>query len=425
MRTVQFKRKEVEIDWILVCLYSIFVIFGWLNIYSVSKPVEGVSWFSLETYYGRQLLFIAVSAFVSLIILAIKTSLLNTLSYWLYGITILLLLLVTFTGETVHGAKSWFMVGGFGVQPSEFAKITTIMALSQYMSHYSFSLDKPLQRIIAIGIILLPMLLTVLQHDTGSALVFTSLIFIFYREGLSIGYLIFGFWAIFFAVLSLLVTKIWVLGVLLFMVLGSYFFLNQRKNLWLHIAGFIFYGVWVIGIDWVVGNVLESHQQSRIQALINPNSDPLGVGWNVTQSKIAIGSGGSLGKGFLNGTQTKFDFVPEQHTDFIFCTIGEEYGWVGTTILILLFFVFLYQIVNIAETAKTKYARIYGYGVASIFLYHYAINIGMTIGLAPVIGIPLPFFSYGGSSMISFSIMLAILLNHYANRVNILESFSY
>lgn len=425
MNSAQFKRKELAVDWILVGLYGLFVALGWLNIYSVSKPSTSTTWFNFDTYYGRQLFFIGTGAFLILVILSIKTQFLNILSYWLYGLTIIMLLMVTFVGQTVHGAKSWFMIGSFGIQPSEFAKITTIMALSQFMSHYSFSLDKIPHRIVAVGIILLPMLLTVLQHDTGSALVFTSLIFVFYREGLSIGYLILAFLAIALSLVSLIVGKIWALGILLLIVLGSFRFLNQRKNLFLHLLGLAFYSVLIVGIDWFVGNALEPHQQSRIAALINPSVDPLGAGWNITQSKIAIGSGGLFGKGFLNGTQTKFDFVPEQHTDFIFCTIGEEHGWVGTTILIALFFVFLYQIINIAEKSKTKYARVYAYGVASIFLYHYAINIGMAIGLAPVIGIPLPFFSYGGSSMLSFSIMVAILLNHYANRVNILESFSY
>lgn len=425
MNTTQFKRKELAVDWLLVSLYAIFVILGWLNIYSVSKPDANSPWFSFDTYYSRQLFFIGIGIFLALIILVIKTQLLNILSYWLYGLTIIMLLLVTFIGQTVHGAKSWFMIGSFGVQPSEFAKITTIMALSQFMSHYSFSLDKIFHRIVAVCIILVPMLLTILQHDTGSALVFTSLIFVFYREGLSIGYLILIFLAIALALLSLITGKIWALGILLLLVLTSFFFLNHRRNLFLHITALFIYGILIVGVDWFVGNVLEPHQRNRIYALINPGVDPLGVGWNITQSKIAIGSGGIFGKGFLNGTQTKFDFVPEQHTDFIFCTIGEEHGWIGTTFLIILFFLFLYQIINIAETSKTKYARVYAYGIASIFLYHYAINVGMAIGLAPVIGIPLPFFSYGGSSMISFSIMIAILLNHYANRVNILESFNY
>jgi rod shape determining protein RodA len=296
------------------------------------------------------------------------------------------------------------------------------MALSKFMSTLNFTLDKFKNRLICAGFILLPATIVLLQNDTGSALVFFSFIFVLFREGLPSFYLITIFYSAFLAVLALMFNKINVIAVIIAVDIILFFFVFRKKFIVLHLLAILYSALIVFGVDFVRDNVLEPHQRKRIEALFNPNSDPLGAGWNVTQSKNAIGSGGFLGKGFLKGMHTKYDFVPEQDTDFIFCTIGEEHGWIGASFIIVLFLLLLWRLVEVGETSKTRYARIYSYGVASVLFFHIAVNVGMTIGLAPVIGIPLPFFSYGGSSLFAFTTMLFIALNFYANRTNILSS---
>ncbi len=253
-------------------------------------------------------------------------------------------------------------------------------------------------------------------------LVFSAFVLMLFREGLSPIWLILGFLAAVFAIMALLFPQPVVLGIVVGLALLSWLLLFKRRHWVPHLLLALCFAGIVLGVDLVMDHVLKPHQQTRVMALFNPATDPLGTGWNITQSKIAIGSGGFLGKGFLKGTQTKFDFVPEQDTDFIFCTIGEEYGWLGSTLLLGLFFAFLSRLLYLAETSRTKYARVYGYTVTCIFFVHIAINIGMAIGVMPVIGIPLPFFSYGGSSLIAFTVLLFILLNHHANRGNVLST---
>jgi rod shape determining protein RodA len=283
------------------------------------------------------------------------------------------------------------------------------------MSRFNFSFKSWSNRLGVIGIIGLPMALTLLQKDTGTALVSFSFIFMFLREGLSPLYFILLTLVVVFAVMALVMHKLIVIAIIAFLAWLSYFFLFRSRHKIVHfIMAAALSGV-VLSVDYVVNNILKPHQQSRIVALFNPEIDPLGVNWNTTQSKIAIGSGGVFGKGFLNGNRTKYHFVPQQGTDFIFCTIGEEYGWFGSVVLLVLFLVLLAQILFLAENARSPFARIFGYSVASILFFHIAINIAMTIGLAPVIGIPLPFLSYGGSSLISFTLMIFVLLNFYAN----------
>jgi rod shape determining protein RodA len=333
----------------------------------------------------------------------------------------MLLVSVLLFGTVVSGSKSWFELGFVRFQPAEFAKFATALAIAKYLSKPQIKLEKIKTWIPTILLVSIPAILIILQGDTGSALVFTAFVIVFYREGLSPLLVLVGVIAVTLFVLTLLLGQLYIIiaivvAAIILIVSGKR---SPKKVRTVLAIAAVTVGV-VISVDYVVNNVLQPHQQNRVKAFINPEADPLGYGYNVTQSKIAIGSGGFFGKGFLEGTQTKFDFVPEQSTDFIFCTIGEEHGWIGSFILIALFVTLLLRIVFIAERQKSSFSRIYGYGVASILFFHFAVNIGMTIGLFPVIGIPLPFFSYGGSSLLAFSILIFILLKMDAHRMQVL-----
>lgn len=413
-------RRELKIDWITVVLYLVFVLFGWMNIYAASIKNPDVSIFNIDYSYGKQFIWIIAATILGSVILFMDTKLTEVLSYFVYGASVVALLLVLLLAREVNGARAWLDIGPFKLQPAEFAKVGTAMALAQFMSRYNFSFKKLGDQAILAVIILLPAALILLQPDAGSALVFAAFTLMLFREGMSAAIMLFGTLAAVFSVLALVADKVWLIGFIWGIGLLVWWFVLKRKYLavtTLFAGGFT---ALVLSVDFAFQHILKPHQQTRILALFNPYTDPLGTGWNITQSKIAIGSGGVVGKGFLRGTQTKFDFVPQQDTDFIFCTIGEEWGWLGSALLLVLFFVFLYRLLTMAENSRTKYARVYGYSVAAIFFFHIAINIGMVIGIAPVIGIPLPFFSYGGSSMLSFTVLLAILLSLYANRTNVL-----
>lgn len=413
-------RRNIKIEWQVVGLWLLLALFGWMNIYAASVKDPGISIFNLEYNYGKQFLWLLVAGGLALVIALIDAKLTEFLSYAAYAVCILLLLLTLGLAREVNGARAWLDIGPFKLQAAEFAKIGTAMALARYMSRYTFSLKRSTDMAVVLGIIGLPMLLILLQPDAGSALVFLAFGLVLFREGLSPAVLVFGIAALVFGVLALILDKYYLVGSIV--VLGglSWWFIYRRRSVVAHLLAVTAFCTFTLSVDFVVRNVLKPHQSTRILALFNPYTDPLGTGWNITQSKIAIGSGGFLGKGFLQGTQTKFEFVPQQDTDFIFCTVGEEYGWVGSIILLVVLFLLIARVLHMAEHAKTKFARIYGYSVGSILFLHVAINIGMAIGIAPVIGIPLPFFSYGGSSMLGFTALLFILVNLHAHRVNIL-----
>jgi rod shape determining protein RodA len=333
------------------------------------------------------------------------------------------LLLVPLIGKEVGGNKAWLGIGSFGVQPSEFAKFVTALAAAKFIGSVGFKMDNIRNQVVLFIIIGAPMLLILAQKDTGTALVFTVFVLVFFREGMSPFLILVGLSAAFIFIMTLLVENEYFLYAGIGAMLAMAILLGKKKLkriALLSVGALIIAGV-IQSVDYIVTNVLKPHQQNRIKALINPDADPLGYGWNVTQSKIAIGSGGFSGKGFLNGTQTKYDFVPEQSTDFIFCTIGEEHGWLGSLLVVSLFVALMLRVVFIAERQKSRFARVYGYSVACIFFFHFAVNIGMTIGLFPVIGIPLPFFSYGGSSLWGFTILLFILLKLDAHRMQVLQ----
>lgn len=409
-----------QIDWLTIVLYGLLVLFGVVNIYAAIYDVDGTtSFFSFSHNAGKQLVFVGIAIVVAIVILGLDYKIYDALAYPIWGFFVLMLVVVMLFAREVNGAKSWLEIGSFRFQPSEFTKFATALALGKYVSRPNFKISRIKDASLISLIIGVPALLIIAQGDAGTALVFSIFVLVLFREGMSPIPLALGVVSAIIFLLALMVQNdfyFWI-PVASLVLLASYFGRKNVKKIILIVS----FGVFIIGIYHSVGyafdNLLKPHQQNRILVLLNPNSDPLGAGWNVTQSKIAIGSGGLTGKGFLKGTQTKFDFVPEQSTDFIFCTIGEEQGWVGSILIIILFTALLLQITRIAERQKWRFARVYGYSVATILFFHFAVNIGMTIGLFPVIGIPLPFFSYGGSSLISFTILVFILLALDANRM--------
>ncbi len=412
--------KPSRIDWLTLLLYYVFVIAGLICVYaSVYKETNPLIWDTSQKY-GQQLIWISISSIIGMMILVVDEKFFYAFAYPIYVITIVLLILVLLIGTTVKGSASWIEIGGFRMQPAEFAKFGTALALAKFLSGYNvnFLKDKKVQFYSAV-IIILPMVIILLQNETGSTLVFTSLIFVLFREGLP-GWILFtGFMLIAIAILALLVEPIYIIIGLV--ILASIFLLLVRrtKSLILLTVGIVIVaGLMVRSIDYVFENVMQAHQRTRINVLLGKEVDIKGAGYNVQQSKIAIGSGRLWGKGFLQGTQNKFRFVPEQSTDFIFCTIGEEYGFAGSTLFIILYIVLLWRLLRMAERQRQKFNRIYGYSVVCILFFHFVINVGMTLGLMPVIGIPLPFFSYGGSALLSFTILLFIFIRLDANRVN-------
>jgi len=327
--------------------------------------------------------------------------------------------LTLFIGTVTNGGQSWIDFGAFKLQPSEFAKFATALALAKYVGDINTDLKQRQTQLVLSSMVLIPCLLILLQHDTGSALVFTSFLLAFFREGLSPYILIIGATAIILFIAALLVNKFLLIGILALLALGYLFlWLSKRsaKDYW-HV-GIVFAAccLFTLSVDFAFEHILESHQRDRIYVLLGKIEDPTGVGYNVDQAKIAIGSGGLVGKGFLNGTITKADFVPEQETDFIFCTVGEEWGFVGGIVVVAAYVLLLIRLIVLAERQRSTFARFYGYSVASILFFHFFINIGMVLGLVPVIGIPLPFFSYGGSSLIAFTLLLFIFIRQDADR---------
>ena len=410
-----------SIDMPIILLYITLVLIGWLNIYAAVFDESHASIFDLEKNYGKQLLWIATALFIGLMVLLIDSKFFSVFSFGIYGITLLMLVAVLFFGKYVNGSRSWFEIGSFRLQPAEFAKFATALVVAKYLSS-GVKMERFSTKISVLGLIGLPMGLILLQGDVGSALTYVAFILVLYREGLSGMVLVIGLLIGIAFVLSLLFAKVAILiSIAVITAILLYNFRRKKKIIPVIIAGAALVATMVVGFSYVFNNVMKQHHRDRINNLVGKEIDIKGAGYNVNQSKIAIGSGRLIGKGFLNGTQTKYDFVPEQSTDFIFCTIGEEYGFVGSVVLIGLFLALLLRIVFIAERQRSSLSRIYGYGVASILFLHLFVNIGMTIGLVPVIGIPLPFISYGGSSLWSFTILLFILIKLDANRQNIVK----
>ncbi len=411
-----------NIDSVTILLYLALVIIGWLSIYSAVYDENHSSIFDIERNYGKQLIWIVSAFFIAFMIVMIESKFYSVFSYGIYAVTLALLVSVLFFGKYVNGSRSWFEIGSFRLQPAEFAKFATALVIAKYISTTNKKLSDLKTIVASLGLLILPMALILLQGDVGSAVTYVAFIFVLYREGLTGYILVIGVLLALIFILALLFPPLFIyIGIGLVGVAMLYYFRKKRQAILIIIAAVMLSVGTVAGFDYVFNNVLKTHHRDRLNNLVGKEIDLKGAGYNVNQSKIAIGSGGAVGKGFLNGTQTKYDFVPEQSTDFIFCTVGEEFGFVGSIVLIGLFTALLLRIIFIAERQRSAFSRIYGYGVASILFMHLTINIGMTIGLVPVIGIPLPFVSYGGSSLWSFTILLFILIKLDSNRQNIIR----
>ena len=410
-----------KIDWPLLLMYLALVIIGVSTIYAAAYNENHPNIFDMSQHYGKQALFLGVSVFMGLIIMLIDAKFFNTFAYVIYGLSILTLFYVLVAGSTIAGSKSWIQIGGFSFQPSEFAKFGTALALAHYLGGINTDFTKLKTQMIAYAMVLFPMMLVLMQGDTGSSLVFLVFILVFYREGMSGNILLIGLVAVVLFLLTLYFSKWYVLiGLLALFAILMFFIERSKKNIWKMIAVFAVSAMFVFSVDFFFYQVLKQHQRNRINIILGIEKDTRGVGYNLHQSKIAIGSGGFSGKGYMQGTMTKYNFVPEQHTDFIFCTIGEEFGFIGSLVLLSLYLALLIRLILIAERQRSPFSRIYGYAIASIIFFHLMVNIGMTIGLMPVIGIPLPFLSYGGSSLLMFSLMFFVFLKQDANRMNIL-----
>ena len=462
-----------SIDWMTIIFYIMMIVAGWFTICGASYNFDSVGLFDFDGRPGSQLIWIGLSVFIIFVITMLDKNSLDVFAYLIYFLMILLLIATILFAPNIKGSHSWLVLGPFRIQPAEFAKFATALALAKYMGQYNFTLNSLTKYIVPLLLIFLPMLCIFLQKETGSALVFLAFFFVLYREGMSGNILLIGICAIVFFVTELKYSET-VVGItqmgnmlvsLMILLISSILTINHHKKKgivyyiggtiaisfligyivslfvpvnynWISlglIAALVGYLIYLTikhwsrvyafimvftvtslafmhSVDYVFDNVLEPHQQIRIKVSLGLKDDPSGAGYNVNQSKIAIGSGGFTGKGFLNGTQTKLKYVPEQDTDFIFCTIGEEWGFIGSLFVLILFAGLIIRLIVLAERQHTSFARIYGYCVASIFLFHLVINIGMVLGLTPVIGIPLPFFSYGGSSLWGFTILLFIFL---------------
>lgn len=418
------KAKNIfaNIDSTSIFLYIALMLFGCVNIYA-SQYNEDINFaLDLSSRYGKQLLFIGIASVVAFLILIIDWKFYFSLSYLFYFLIIVLLIGVLFTGNKTGGAISWYEIGGFKFQPSEFAKFTTALSLAKYYNSLHIKRISIQERFKTYAIIILPFFLVILQNDLGTALVYAAFILVLYREGLSGNVLIFGLILLVLFIISLVVEKMFLTYILIAISMFIIFSIRKKKKEILIIIGGLIIAIsCVFSVNYVFDDILSEHHRKRINILLGKDFDPHGAGYNLIQSKIAIGSGGLSGKGFLNGTQTRFDFVPEQSTDFIFCTIGEEWGFLGSFFFLTLFIGLLVRVLFLAERQRSNFSRIYGYSVACILFMHFFINIGMTIGLVPVIGIPLPFISYGGSSLIGFTILLFIFLNLDSYRLQMLR----
>lgn len=415
-----------RIDWLSIFFYLLLVFIGWLNIYSTTLSDPSISIFDFSTLYGKQLFFIGLSFLFILFILFIETNFFERFAGVFYLISIVLLIGLFVFGKTIAGATSWYDLGFFNLQPSELAKVTTALALAKYLSDIQTDIKVRKHQLYAILIILIPALLVIPQPDPGSALVYFSLFFVLFREGLPLYYLMVPvILAVLFAT-TLMFGTVWVaIGLIILVVL---IFSFKRTTLKIPIlpvfVTLITAILFSLSVNFVFNNVFEQRHRDRFSLWLGLEKDEAkfeqiqkSIGYNTYQSEKAIESGGFFGKGFLEGTRTKGDFVPAQHTDYIFSSVGEEWGFLGTSTVVLIFTFFFLRLVILAERQKNDFGRMFGYGVISILFVHYAVNIGMVIGLLPTIGIPLPFFSYGGSGLMFFTILLFIFLKLDSNRL--------
>lgn len=406
------RRNTKGFDARLIIYYIALVFIGWITIYSTCYIPDGVNeLFDISKPYCKQLIWIGSSLLIGIVILLIDKQLIQHYAYYFYLFCLLLMVLVLIIGTEISGAKAWIKIGEFSIQPTEFMKVATALALAKFFNEGKTSTEKRYVWLIVGGLVIVPIFIILLQHDAGSALVFASFIILFYREGLSGGLLMLAFIAAFLAVFTLKFNELYAVALLTAVFIA--FMIKDRmykKKMQRYIIIYIISIAFVFSVNLMYEHLLEPHQKIRVATILGQTSDPKGADFNLNQSKIAIGSGGFFGKGYLKGTQTKLKFVPEQSTDFIFCAIGEEWGFMGTLVVFGLYLALIYRILSLSEKSRIPFVRYYGYGIAGIIALHFFVNIGMTIGLVPIIGIPLPFLSYGGSSLWAFTTMLFIFI---------------
>jgi len=410
------------IDWVLVLIYFILIFLGWINIYAATISETDVGIMNFTTEYGKQLIWIGLSIPIILFLLLFDAKFYEKFASIIYLIGLLSLVGLFLFGKNINGATSWYGLGSFSLQPSEFMKAATALAMAKLVSDKQFHLNKINTQLQAMLVLFFPAILITLQPDLGSALVYAAFIFVLYREGLPFYYITLGFIAVTLFIVTLyfgpLYTFLGACGIFLLLILA---FLKYRKKAfrrgWLKISGIFLAAVlFIFSVDFVFNNIFEQHQQDRFNIILGKTNDIKSIGYNSNQSVTTVASGGLTGKGFLQGERTQGDFVPEQQTDYIFTIVGEEWGFIGSTLVVAIFIFFLLRILRIAERQKSKFSRVYGYSIAAIFFTHFTINIGMVIGLIPTIGIPLPFFSYGGSALWGFTVLLFIFIRLDANR---------
>ncbi len=414
-----FSQKMGSYDWALILVYLLLVGIGWVNIYSASYDPSIQDFLSLDNLHTKQLLFICLGILLISFILFLDSKFFERFSSIIYIVGLLSLILLLPLGKNINGATSWFAIGSFTLQPSEFAKAATALALAKYLSDIQTNIKNWLGQFKAFIIITLPALLILLQPDAGSALVYAAFIFPLYREGLASVYIIIGFSAVALFLLTLLIGPYFVMGAIILLILIVYFNTKKRRA-----SRSLYFGIliasctFVYSVNYIFYSVFEQHQRDRFNVVLGKNVDAQSIGYNTRQSEIAIGNGGWSGQGFLQGTQTTGKFVPEQDTDFIFSAVGEEWGFLGSTLVVFLFVLLILRIIQLSEKQKNDFSRIYGYSVAGILFLHFAVNIGMVTGLLPTVGIPLPFFSYGGSGLWGFTILLFIFVKLDSNRIH-------
>jgi len=430
-----------SMDWVLILMYLVLVIMGWLNIYAANYDLDHPSIFYTGKEYGKQFIWICVAFTLGLIILAIDSQFFKDFAFIIYIFLTLLLVAVLIFGKEVNGAKSWFGVGSFGIQPSEFSKIGLGLALSSFLSNMKIKFDKARTLMYSLGIICVPAILILLQPDAGTLLVYLAFILVLYREGVTGNIVLFGIslLVLFIGTLSLIRYETFffnpewkvsglamltffliLISGLAYFIIGNYVLPRFRKKTYRYLLGVALSSiasVWIISGVYHSDKILKPHHRDRIDILFGHEVDPSGAGYNVNQALTAIGSGGFAGKGYLDGVLTKFKYVPMQSTDFIFCTVGEEWGFLGSSVVVILLIILILRILYVAERQRSAFNRIFGYSVGCILFMHIVINVGMAIGLVPVIGIPLPFFSYGGSSLFAFTFLLFILIKLDSDRL--------
>ena len=405
------QKSRVRFDWMCILLYLALVGIGWINIYSASLDADATSLFDMSQIYSKQLLFIGTSLVLIVIILAVDANFYQRFSSLIYLISLASLLGLFVLGKNINGATSWYGFGSFGLQPSEFAKAATALALSKFLSDIQTNISLFNDQLKAFLIILLPAFLIIPQPDPGSALIYLALIFPLYREGLHFIYLLLGFIAAFLFVITLALGVYWVsAGVVILAILLWFKNRKRRRNLSKYVIITGACVAFAFSVNYIFNNVFEQRHRDRFNIVLGKEVDTKGIGYNTNQSEIAIGSGGWTGKGWTKGTQTKGGFVPEQHTDYIFSTVGEEWGFLGSLLVVALFMMLIIRLLIMAERQKQTFSRVYGYSVAAILFFHFFVNIGMVTGLFPTVGIPLPFFSYGGSGLWGFTILLFIFI---------------